>query len=56
MWPKQVNEGRSSAGPDPFQGSLAASPLNTCHWLSISLRAMALDLGDYALQETVSHV
>lgn len=52
MWPKQVNEGRSSAGPDPFQGSLAASPLNTCHWLSISLRAMALDLGDLALQET----
>ena len=46
----------SGVGPDPFQGFLAAFPLNICHWLSISRKAVTLDLGDYALQETFSNV
>lgn len=46
-----MNEGMSGVGPDPFPGSFAAFPINTCHWLSIFLKAVALDLGDFALQE-----
>lgn len=48
--------GGSGVGPHPLHGSLVACLFNTHHWLSISLRAVALDLGDYALQEIFSNV